>query len=98
MPCPPGRPTVGLCAHYGGRGPVAGVSSSATLNGGSRSGEDDWALALAEKYGYRGIGGSDAHIVSHIGRNATRFERPIQTIDDLVAELKEGTFEAVTCT
>jgi len=95
VPCHPGRTVVGLCAHYETLGPVEGVEIIETLNGGSRGNENDDAIKLAEQHGYRGIGGSDAHIVSHIGRCATRFERAIHTIDDLVAALKEGDFEAV---
>ena len=97
VPCHPGRPNVGLCAHFAVRGVVEGVRIIETLNGGSRAGEDEAALALAEERGYLGIGGSDAHIVSHLGRKATRFERDIASMDDLVAELKAGAFEAVTC-
>jgi predicted metal-dependent phosphoesterase TrpH len=97
VPCHPGRPTVGLCAHFETRGPVEGVRIIETLNGGSRVGEDESALALAEKHGYLGIGGSDAHIVSHLGRKATRFEAEIGSMDDLVRELRRGEFEAVTC-
>jgi predicted metal-dependent phosphoesterase TrpH len=97
VPCHPGRPNVGLCAHYEARGPVAGVSILETLNGGSRQGEDEWALAVASEYGYRGVGGSDAHIVSHIGRSATRFEATIRNMDDLVGALQQGAFEAVEC-
>ncbi len=98
VPCHPGRPNVGLCAHYDSRGPVDGVRVIETLNGGSRAGEDAWALALAEKYGYRGIGGSDAHIVSHIGRSATKFESEIRSMDELMVALGQGTFEAVSWT
>jgi len=97
VPCHPGRPNVGLCAHFEKRGLVEGVRIIETLNGGSRAGEDEAALALADQHGYLGIGGSDAHIVSHLGRRATRFERDIASMDDLVAELKAGAFEAVTC-
>ena len=97
VPCHPGRPNVGLSAHYERLGPVEGVGIIETLNGGSRAGEDETAIALAEKHGYRGIGGSDAHIVSHIGRKATRFQRPLRNMDDLVAELRAGNFEAVSC-
>ena len=97
VPCHPGRPNVGLCAHYEARGPVPGVSIVETRNGGSRQGEDEWALAVASEYGYRGVGGSDAHIVSHIGRSATRFEATIRNVDDLVAALRQGDFEAVEC-
>jgi predicted metal-dependent phosphoesterase TrpH len=97
VPCHPGRATVGMCAHIETLGPVAGVGIVETLNGGSRSGENEAARALAERYGYRGVGGSDAHIVSHIGRCATRFERRIGSMDELVGALHEGNFEAVTC-
>jgi predicted metal-dependent phosphoesterase TrpH len=95
VPCHPGRPTVGLASHYERRDAVPGVSVVEVYNGGSRAGEDEAALALAQKYGYRGIGGSDAHMVSQIGRCATRFERPIETVEDLVAELRGGAFEAI---
>ncbi len=97
VPCHPGRPNVGLCAHYEARGPVPGVSIVETFNGGSRQGEDEWALAVADQYGYRGVGGSDAHIVSHIGRSATRFEATIRNVDDLVGALRQGDFEALQC-
>ena len=96
VPCHPGRPKVGMCAHYDTLGPVDGVEVVETLNGGSRGDEDDNAIALAEKFGYRGIGGSDAHIVSFIGKCATRFDEKIESIDGLVAALKSGRYEAVS--
>lgn len=96
VPCHPGRPNVGMCAHYERRGPVDGVAIIETLNGGSRSGEDSSALELAERYGYRAIGGSDAHLVSKIGLCATRFEGNIRDMEDLVSALREGSYEAVT--
>ncbi|MCZ6462704.1 MAG: hypothetical protein O7A09_00065 [Proteobacteria bacterium] len=95
-PCHPGRINVGLCAHYGERGAVEGVELIETLNGGSRSGEDDQALELAKDHGYRGFGGSDAHIVSHIGRCATRFDDRIASMDDLVQALRGERFEAIS--
>lgn len=94
VPCHPGRPNVGLCAHYERRGPVPGVRIVEVYNGGSRSGEDEAALELAEKQGYAGIGGSDAHLVSQIGRCVTRFRSEIEEMGDLVAALREGDFEA----
>jgi predicted metal-dependent phosphoesterase TrpH len=96
VPCHPGRPRVGLCAHYAERGPVPGVGIVETLSGGSRAGEQDDALRLAEQFGYAGVGGSDAHIVSHIGRCATEFERPIQSDSDLVSALRARAFRAVS--
>jgi histidinol phosphatase-like PHP family hydrolase len=96
VPCHPGRPTVGLCAHYGTRGPVEGVKVIEVMNGGSRAGEDEAAQALAQAHGYAGVGGSDAHLVSQIGRCATRFEREIRDVQTLVRELDGGRFEAVS--
>lgn len=97
VPCHPGRPNVGLFAHYAERGPVPGVTLVETLNGGSRGGENELAGREAARYGYRGIGGSDAHIVSHIGRCATRFAEPIGSAEQLVAALRAGRFEAIAC-
>ena len=96
VPCHPGRIRVGMCAHYEARGPVAGVRIIETRNGGSRGTEDDRAQELADKHGYKGIGGSDAHIVSHIGRCATRFPAPLRGVGELVEALRAGEFEAVS--
>jgi predicted metal-dependent phosphoesterase TrpH len=96
VPCHPGRPRVGMCAHYEEIGPVPGVKIIETLNGGSRGTEDEDAMKLADQYGYAGIGGSDAHIVSHVGRCATRFDREIGSMSDLLAALGDGNFEAVS--
>jgi len=96
VPCHPGRPRVGLCAHFELRGAVEGVRLIETLNGGSRGEEDAVALALAETHGYRGIGGSDAHIVSQIARCVTRFPRDIRDGDALVSALRAGDFEALS--
>jgi len=95
VPCHPGRPKVGLCAHWGVLGPVEGVHTVETLNGGSREGENEQALEYAARYDWKRIGGSDAHIVSHIGRCATRFEGEIRDTEGLVTALGEGRFEAV---
>ena len=98
VPCHPGRVRVGLWAHYEERGPVEGVNVIEVRSGGSRSGEDEKSQSLADRHGYLGVGGSDAHIVSHIGRCATRFPREIRDELDLAAALREGVFEAVSWT
>lgn len=95
VPCHPGRPRVGMVVHADAQGPVEGVRVIETLNGGSRGDENDVAMRFAEEQGYAGIGGSDAHIVSHIGRCATRFGREIRNDAELVAALREGDCEAV---
>lgn len=96
VPCHPGRPRVGMHAHLDEYGVPAGVQIVETLNGGSREGEDEIARAMAEQQGYLGIGGSDAHIVSHIGRCATVFPTAIHDERGLVDALRSGEFEAIS--
>jgi hypothetical protein len=96
VPCHPGRPRVGMCAHVATRGVPAGVRIIETLNGGSRGSEDEEARAMAERMGYLGIGGSDAHIVSHIGRCVTRFSGDVRSEGELAEALRAGEFEAVS--
>ncbi|MDH4144218.1 MAG: hypothetical protein OEY23_03510 [Acidimicrobiia bacterium] len=95
-PCHPGRVNVGLFAHYEAKGPVEGVDLVEIYNGGSRPGEDEFSEARAAEFGYKGFGGSDSHIVSRIGYCATEFEDPIGSMDDLMAALRGGRFEART--
>ena len=95
LPCHPGRPTVGLCAHYETKPPLAGVVAVEAVNGGSKKGEDARVEALIARYGYRAYGGSDAHLVSFVGICATEFEQEVRTIEDLVRELKSGRYRPV---
>ncbi len=96
VPCHPGRPRVGMHAHLAEFGVPEGVRIVEVYNGGSRDQEDAIAQAMADKYHYLGIGGSDAHIVSHVGRCATRFPADIHNEQELVEALRAGAFEAVT--
>ena len=85
-----------MSAHLEEHGIPEGVRIVETLNGGSRDNEDQVAQSMATELGYLGIGGSDAHIVSHVGRCATRSPNPIGSEQELVAALITGGFEAVT--
>ena len=96
VPCHPGRPRVGMAAHLEEFGIPEGVKIVEIYNGGSRNDEDDVAQKLAAEQGYAGIGGSDAHIVSHIGRCATKVDGDVRTISDLVEALQQNAFEAVS--
>ena len=95
IPAHPGRPRVGMHAHLEEHGVPQGLRIVETINGGSRDTEDQIAQDMAEELDYLGIGGSDAHIVSHIGRCATKFPIAIETEEELVAALKAEQFEAV---
>ncbi|MCP5040710.1 MAG: PHP domain-containing protein [bacterium] len=94
VPCHPSRAIVGMFSHFEEYGPAQGVEVVETLNGGGRGTENEDAVRLAEQYGYRGVGGSDAHIVSHIGHCVTEFEDEITSIDDLVAALAGDRYRA----
>ena len=96
VPCHPGRARVGMSAHLEQHGVPEGVKIVEIFNGGSRDNEDQVAQDMASELGYLGIGGSDAHIVSHVGRCATRFAAPITSEQLLVEALNAGEFEAVT--
>ena len=96
VPCHPGRPRVGMAAHLEEFGIPEGVKIVEIYNGGSRNNEDEIACTLASEQGYAGIAGSDAHIVSHIGRCATQFTDQIRSMQDLVEALQNNAFEAIT--
>jgi predicted metal-dependent phosphoesterase TrpH len=90
LPCHPGRPNVGLCAHYEAKPRLENVVAVEALNGGSKKGEDARVQALMATHGYAGFGGSDSHLVSFVGICATELERPVRTMNDLVQELRAG--------
>jgi len=85
-----------MAAHLAEHGVPSGVRIVEIHNGGSRGDEDAVAAAMAEELGYLGIGGSDSHIVSHIGRCATEFPAPVTTEAELVQALREENFRAIT--
>ena len=95
LPCHPGRPNVGLCAHYQTKPPIDGVIAVEALNGGSKKGEDARVRELIAQHGYAAYGGSDSHLVSFVGICATEFEGEIRGIDDLVRELTGRRYRAV---
>ena len=92
IPAHPGRPRIGLSGFVGDGVEFPGLQIVETLNGGSRAGENESALALAESHGYLGIGGSDAHLASSIGTCLTRFDADIRNESELVEALMSGNF------
>jgi len=95
IPAHPGRFGIGLYEFIQDGADFSAVKVVEHLNGSNRPGEQERAEELIAKYGYRGTGGSDAHIVSAIGTCMTDFDRPIATEADLVRELASGDFRAV---
>ena len=92
LPAHPGRFGIGL-VDYMDQGEIFGdVGIVELLNGGSRQGENERASELCSSHGYLGIGGSDAHLTSHIAACLTSFEAEIETERDLVQALLSGQF------
>lgn len=71
------------------------VDAIEVLNGGSNEKENEFARAIRRRLGLKGVGGSDAHAPSDVPSYATKFERKISSLDDLISELKAGRFRAV---
>ncbi len=95
LPCHPGRANIGLCEHYEQKPPLEGVVGVEACNGGSRGDEDRRVEGLLARYGYRGFGGSDAHLVAFVGLCATVFDDEIRDTDQLVAALAAGRFRSI---
>ena len=95
IPAHPGRFGIGLYEFMGNGTDYSGLTIVEHLNGSNRPGEQGRAEELIAKYGYKGTGGSDAHLVSAIGACMTEFERPVATEEELVRELISGDFRAV---
>jgi hypothetical protein len=68
------------------------------LNGRGSVKENAFSAALCDHMKMAGTAGTDSHSRSDIGRVATRFEREIASLEELIAELKAGRFEAVDLT
>lgn len=63
-----------------------------TFNGRGTATENFFSSELAVLAGLPGVGSSDAHHSSDIGRAATWFQRPVKSLTDLVDELHAGRF------
>jgi predicted metal-dependent phosphoesterase TrpH len=63
-----------------------------TLNGKTSAEDNRAALDYARRHGLRGVGGSDAHQVSHLYSYLTLFDGPIRSMADLVIALREGDY------
>ena len=94
VPAHPGRFGVGLYEYYNGAD-LSAIHVVEHLNGSNRPGEQERAEELIERHGYRGTGGSDAHLVSAIGTCMTHFDGAVSNDKELVEHLKSGGFRAV---
>ena len=65
------------------------------INGRGTALENRFTQDLGTRLGMRATGGSDAHRMEQLGTAATRFQRTITSLADLIAELRAGRFHAV---
>mgnify|MGYP001221830343 FL=1 len=95
VPAHPGRFGIGLTEYIQQGETFDDVHIVERLNGGSRKGENERAWELCDDKGYLGVGGSDAHLTSHICTCLTRFDAKISNEADLVEALLSEQFQPV---
>lgn len=72
---------------------LAGIFAIEGWNGRCDMDENNQALNYAARHNLKVIGGSDAHTVGQLGSCVTVFDRRVESVLELVAELKAGRFE-----
>jgi predicted metal-dependent phosphoesterase TrpH len=97
IPAHPGRRHIGLVEHLENGYDIGGhLRAAEQLNGGSSKQENARAEHLVATRQLFGIGGSDAHFVSAVGKFMTEFQRPIHGMQDLVEQLYSGDYRPIT--
>ena len=66
------------------------------LNGRGTKDENSFSLQLGQRLGLKTTGGSDSHRTGDVGTYATQFNARVDSLEDLVRELKEGRFCSVS--
>jgi len=74
---------------------VDGLDALETHNGINSLDKNEKAVHAASTLRLPSIGGSDCHSIEQVGRAFTEFFNPIQTIDDMVGEIKKGNCRGV---
>ena len=65
------------------------------MNGRGTEQENQFSQRLCDLMSMPATAGSDAHARTDIGRCATQFDKRIETVEDLIEELRAGRFRAV---
>ena len=95
LPAHPGRFGIGLTDYISQGETFEDVSIVEQFNGGSRPGENERADELCESHSLLGIGGSDAHLTSHIATCMTNFKSTITKESEVVDALLSKEFQPV---
>mgnify|MGYP001220602374 CR=1 FL=1 len=96
IPAHPGRYGVGLVNYLDDGLDLSNITIVEALNGSARAGENEKSAEFMDQYGLAGTGGSDAHFVSGIAQCLTSFDNPIASETDLVEQLIQGQFKAIS--
>ena len=73
----------------------AHVCAMEAHNGRGSAREDAFAREICARLGLPAVAGSDCHELADVGRCATEFERPLEGLANLIAELRAGRFHPV---
>jgi predicted metal-dependent phosphoesterase TrpH len=84
-----------LLAKEGMREMLSTCDALEVINGGTSRDHNLVAAEAARRFGLPGVGGSDAHHLAQIGRALTRFERELESEEDLVREVRAGRCRAL---
>ena len=95
IPAHPGRVGIGLYEFADNGVDLSALRAAELLNGSNRPGEQERAEKLLSRLRLAGTGGSDAHLVSAIGKCMTRFATRVSSEAELVAGLRQGGFHPV---
>ncbi len=95
IPAHPGRFGIGLCEFTDNGADFSLIKAAEGLNGSNRPGEQERAEDLIKSLGVYATGGSDAHLVSAIGKCMTNFDGQVLNETDLVRELRGGSYGPV---
>ena len=71
------------------------VDAVEVLNSRGSDHENEFSRGIAQRFGLKGTGASDAHKLADVGTYATEFERPIHSLEQFIHELRAGRFSPV---
>lgn len=74
---------------------ISGFDALEILNGNCTQDMNILAWLASIKLGIPGIGGSDAHTLTQVGRYVTMFDTNIENEEELINAIKSGTYQAV---
>lgn len=89
IPAHPFR-TIGASSAFNGLFDMNYIAAMEVLNGENTTHENEMATEAWARLGIPGTAGSDCHYARMVGTCATWFERPVSSIEEIIAEIKGG--------